>query len=160
MGRLDRYERPAAAGRRGAFCQHEEQTMHSLSKLIVIGAVAAAALAPAPPARAQEAPEVLIIGNEQILRIRAGDTLNGREMSVHDRISHVYDLLPKYLGGRFGRFTARPWRDRVHIYLNDEFILAVTPADARATGYKSAAQLGPIWLSALQMSMGRSAAQK
>ena len=134
--------------------------MHAISRLILAGAIAAGALVPVLPSGAQDGPEVLIMGNEQVLRIRTGDTLNGRPMSIHDRIEHVYDVLPKYQGGRYGRFIGKPWRDRVHIYLNDEFILAVTPEDARSTGYKSAAQLAPIWLTALQNALRRGAAQK
>ncbi len=82
--------------------------------------------------------------------IRVGDTLNGREMSVQDRINHVQDVFPKYLGGPNGRITWKKWGDRVHLYLNGDFVLAVTPADAQATGYKTADTLAPIWAQALQ----------
>lgn len=114
-------------------------------------AVAACALVAAPsPARAQDGPQPLILGTNRILTLRVGDTLNGREMSVQDRINHVQDVFPKHLGGANGRITWKKWGDRVHLYLNGDFVLAVTPADAHATGYKSAEQLALVWADRLQ----------
>lgn len=101
------------------------------------------------PASAQEATP-LIIGTNQVLTVRTGDTLNGRDMSIEDRIGHLQDVFAKYLGGQHGKFTSKKWGDRVHLYLNGEFVLAVTPADARATGYKTAAALAPVWHKALE----------
>jgi hypothetical protein len=85
-----------------------------------------------------------------VLVLRSGDTLNGKEMSIQDRINHVQDVFPKYLGGRAGKITWKKWGERVHLYLNGDFVLAVTPADAAATGYKTADQLAPIWAERLQ----------
>jgi hypothetical protein len=108
------------------------------------------ALGAGAPARAQDEAAPLIIGTNRLLMLRHGDTLNGRPMTVQERINHVQDLFPKYLGGPMGRITSKPWGDRVHLYLNGDFVLAVTPADAKGTGYKSAAQLAPVWAKALQ----------
>jgi hypothetical protein len=111
---------------------------------------ALAALSLALPALAQEPPRPLILGGTQLFMIRTGDTLNGREWSIGDRIGHVQDVYAKNLGGQYAKFTWKKWGDRVHLYLNDEFTLAVTPADAKATGYKTAEKLAPIWLNGLK----------
>lgn len=123
--------------------------MHRLIRLAVAALVAGGALA-GTAAQAQDGPQPLIIGSNRILMIRVGDTLNDRDWSVQDRINHVQDVFPKYLGGPNGRITWKKWGDRVHLYLNGEFVLAVTPDDAEATGYKSAEQLAPVWAAALQ----------
>lgn len=104
----------------------------------------------AVPAAAQGDDQPLTIGTTQVFIIRNGDRLNGRSWTVQDRIDHVQDVLPEHLGNPNSRFTTKKWGDRVHIYLNGDFILAVTPADAGSTAYKSAAELAPIWLKGLQ----------
>jgi hypothetical protein len=116
----------------------------------VAAAVLAGALLLAPlPTRAQGPEGTLVIGSTQVLKLRNGDTLNGREWSVQDRINHIQDLLPKYLGGPYYKITSKRYGNRVHLYFNGDFVLAVTPADARATGYKTAARLAPVWADAL-----------
>jgi len=119
-------------------------------RLAVAALAAATALLAVGPVRAQDDARPLIIGSNRLFMIRAGDTLNGREWSVQDRINHIQDVFPKYLGGPHGKITWKKWGDRVHLYLNGDFVLAVTPEDARATGYKSADQLAPIWVQGLQ----------
>jgi hypothetical protein len=123
--------------------------IHRLTLLAGALLAAGALFLAGSPARAQDEPKPLIIGANRVLTIRVGDTLNGREMSVQDRINHIQDVLPKHLGGALGKITSRKWGDRVHLYLNGDFVLAVTPADAKATGYKTAEQLAPIWAHAL-----------
>ena len=115
-----------------------------------VSALVAAGVLAAGPVRAQGEPGTLIIGTNRILKLRAPDTLNGREWTVEQRINHVHDVFPKYLGGPFGKITSKKWGDRIHLYLNNEFVLAVTPADAQATGYKTTAQLAEVWARALQ----------
>jgi hypothetical protein len=112
------------------------------------------------PAAAQDAPEPLVVGAERALMIRTTDLLNGREMSIQDRIDLAQDIFPKHLGSRFGRITTRTWGPRVHFYLNGDFFLAATPADARVNGYKSAAALARVWLPALQRAFNLTTAQK
>lgn len=125
--------------------------MLRLARLALITALTGVVLAVGTPVRAQdEEARPLIIGTNRVLMLRSGDTLNGRQLSVQDRINHVQDVFPKYLGGPAGKITWKKWGDRVHLYLNGEFVLAVTPADAAATGYKTAEQLAPIWLEKLQ----------
>ena len=123
--------------------------MKNLLKLATAGVLAVSALA-GSAALAQGEAQPLIIGATRLMLIRNDDTLNGREMSVQDRIGHVQDVFAKHLGGKFARFTWKKWGDRVHLYLNNEFVLAVSPADAKATGYKSAEQLAPVWLAELK----------
>ena len=125
--------------------------MQRLARLATITALAGAILPLGTPARAQEEEaRPVIIGTNRVLMLRSGDTLNGRQMSIQDRINHIQDVFPKYLGGPGGKITWKKWGDRVHLYLNGDFVLAVTPADAAATGYKTAEQLAPIWAEKLQ----------
>jgi hypothetical protein len=124
--------------------------MKRLARWALAALAAAVALVGAPSARAQDEAKPLVIGNTQLFLIRSGDTLNGRQMSVQDRIDHVQDVFAKYLGGQYAKFTWKKFGQRVHIYLNGEFVLAVTPADAQATAYKQAEKLAPIWVKGLQ----------
>jgi len=110
----------------------------------------AALLGAGHPAVAQDEARPLVIGPTRLFTIRTGDTLNGRQLSVQERLNHIQDILPRHLGGPNGKITTKKWGDRVHLYMNGDFILAVTPADARATGYKTAEQLAPIWVADLQ----------
>lgn len=123
--------------------------MRNILKLAAAALVAGSVLL-GGAARAQDGGQPLIIGNTRLLLVRHGDTLNGRPMSVDERIGHVQDVFAKHLGGKYARVTTKKWGDRVHLYLNNDFVLAVTPADAQATGYKSAEQLAPIWAAALR----------
>lgn len=125
--------------------------MRCLARLALVTVVSGITLLgpAAPPASAQDSAP-LIIGTNRVLTVRAGDTLNGREMSVQDRIGHLQDVFAKYLGGQHGKITSKKWGERVHLYLNGDFVLAVTPADAKATGHKSAETLAPLWLKALE----------
>lgn len=129
--------------------------MHRLTRLaaglLAAAAIAAAGVIPgARPAYAQDGSKLLTIGNTSLFLIRVGDTLNGKEWTVQDRISHIQDVYAKYLGGQYGKLTWKKWGDRVHLYLNGDFVLAVTPADAQATHHKSAETLAPIWLKGLE----------
>ena len=110
--------------------------MHPFARLTA-GALVAIAVGVAAPVAAQQSPQPLAIGNEIALYLRTGDRLNGKDWTINDRISHVHDITARYLGGRGHRLTTRRWGDRVHIYVNGEFVLAATPADARAGGYLS-----------------------
>ncbi|HTE21228.1 MAG TPA: hypothetical protein VK689_22925 [Armatimonadota bacterium] len=133
--------------------------MIRLAHIAAAALAAAVLLAPGAPARAQDEARPLIIGATRLFTIRSGDTLNGRTLSVDDRIGHVQDVYAKYLGGQFGRFTWKKWGDRVHHYLNGQFALAVTPQDAAATGYKNTEQLAAIWLRELQRGFDESHTQ-
>jgi len=124
--------------------------MQRFARLAMAALVAAAVLGGARPSLAQDEAKPLIIGATRLFTIRQGDTLNGRQMSVQDRINHVQDVFAKHLGGPHSKVTWKAWGDRVHLYLNNEFVLAVTPADARGTAYKTAKQLAPVWVKGLQ----------
>jgi hypothetical protein len=124
--------------------------MHTVARLAAGALAACALLAVGPPARAQDEAQTVVIGTTRLFTIRVGDTVNARQLTVQERIDHIQDVFAKYLGGPFGKITWKPWRDRVHLYLNGEFLLGVSPEDARATGYKNAQQLAPIWANALQ----------
>jgi len=124
--------------------------MHRSARLPLAALALGALLLMGRPAAAQDEAKPLIVGATRLFTVRSGDTLNGRTQSVQDRLNHVHDVLPRHLGGQMGKFTTKKWGERVHIYLNGDFILAVTPEDARGTGYKSAEQLAPIWVAGLE----------
>ena len=108
---------------------------------------------PAPAAEPMpepETPQAVIVGSTWLFNLRMPDKLNGQDWTVADRLNHIQDVLPKHLGGQYAKFDSKKWGQRVHLYLNNDFILAVTPWDARATGYKTAEQLAPIWLRKLK----------
>ena len=125
-----------------------------MNKVLMLAAASVAAgclLVGAAPARAQgDGTFPLIIGSTRLLVLRTPDTLNGRDMPVEERAGHVQDVFAKHLGGKYAKVSWKTWGDRVHIYLNGDFVLAVTPADAQATGYKSASQLAPVWVAAIR----------
>lgn len=129
--------------------------MHRLTRLaaglLAAGIITAAAVVPGTRAAwSQDGAKLLTIGSTSLFLIRVGDTLNGKEWTVTDRISHIQDVFAKHLGGQNGKITWKKWGDRVHLYLNGEFVLAVTPADAQATHHKSAETLAPVWLKGLE----------
>ena len=104
-------------------------------------ALCASAAAPASEPRG-----TVVIGSITCFRIRVPD----RGQSVQQRVDFIQDQAPKFLGGDPVQVTIRSVGKRQHIDLNGEFVVAVTPEDARATGSKSPAALAPIWRSALE----------
>lgn len=121
--------------------------MHRFARFVAAALAAGTLLLSSGAAvRAQEVSKPVIIGATWLFPLRADDTLNGKEWSIQDRIDHLHDVFAKHLGGQYAKFSAKKWGERVHLYLNDEFVLAVTPADAKAVGHKSAVTLAPIWM--------------
>src|SRR5689334_6663846 len=104
------------------------------------------ALCAGPAARAMEPRGTVVIGAITCFRIRVPD----RGMSVQQRVDYIQDIAPKFLGGDPVAFSIRPVGEEQHIDINGQFLVAVTPADAHATGYKTAAALAPIWRDALE----------
>jgi len=102
------------------------------------------------------APEgMVILGNTTCFRIRVPDG----SKTIQQRVDHIQDVVARYLGSSAARFTVRPIRDRRHIDLNGEFLLAVTPEDAKATGYKTAEALAKVWVPKLRMAFQESSAR-
>jgi hypothetical protein len=124
--------------------------MHRFARFAVAAVAAGTLLLSSGAAvRAQDGSKPVIIGATWLFSIRNGDTLNGKEWTVQDRIDHLQDVFAKHLGGQYAKFSAKKWGDRVHLYLNDEFVLAVTPADAKSVFHKSTVTLAPIWMKKL-----------
>ncbi len=111
------------------------------------------------PASAQKG-QPLILGSEEVLRIRVGDTLNGKKLTVDDRIGRVEEVFAKHLGGKGGVVSRKKVGSRVHLYLNGDFVLAVTSSDAAGTGYKTVDRLANVWQSALRKAFAASSAVK
>jgi hypothetical protein len=97
----------------------------------------------------------VIIGQVTCFRIRVPD----RGESIQDRVNRIQDISAKFLGGDTVRITIRPLGSRRHIDVNDEFLIAVTPEDARATGHRTAATLAPVWRLALERAFRQSSAR-
>ncbi len=95
------------------------------------------------------------IGQVTCFRIRVPD----RGESIQGRVNHIQDIAAKHLGGDTVRITIRTVGDRRHIDVNDEFLVAVTPEDARATGHRTAATLAPVWRLALERAFRQSSAR-
>jgi hypothetical protein len=97
----------------------------------------------------------VVIGAITCFRLRVPD----RGESVQQRVDFIQDMAPKFLGGDPVQVTIRPVGKRMHLDVNGAFIVAVTPDDARATGYKTAAALAPLWRDALERALVMSAAR-
>jgi hypothetical protein len=122
--------------------------MNRLARLAASLAVAVAAMAGSlmsAPAVAQGAPGVLKIGSSWVATLRNGDRLNGRDWTAQDRIDHVHDYIAKHLGGQRAKVSSRKIGERTHLYVNGDFVLAVTPEDAKVNGYKNTEKLAAVW---------------
>jgi hypothetical protein len=97
----------------------------------------------------------VVIGQITCFRIRVPD----RGLTVQQRVDYIQDMAPKFLGGDPVQVTIRPVGEEQHIDVNGEFVVSVTPGDARATGYKNAAALAPIWRGALEHALLMSSAR-
>jgi hypothetical protein len=114
---------------------------------ILLCLIALGLLGPVMALRAEgNPPGSVIIGDVTCFRLRAPD----RDQSVQQRIDHLQDIAAKHLGGGPVHFQVRAVGPRRHIDVNGDFLVAVTPADAAATGYKTAAALAPVWQRALE----------
>jgi len=116
-----------------------------LAASLVVAVAAVAGSLSSVPARAQGAPGVLKIGANWVTTLRNGDRLNGRDWTAQDRIDHVHDYIAKHLGGQNAKVTSRKIGERTHLYVNGDFVLAVTPDDARVNGYKTTEKLAAVW---------------
>jgi len=124
----------------------------------VLAGLALAAVSTAPLAAQDEKPKPLVVAGKQVLILRVGDTLNGQNLTIEGRISSADNVLAKHLGSKAGKFTSKNVGARVHIYLNGDFLIAATPADAKATGFKDAKALAETWLKKLKPAFKEAAA--
>jgi hypothetical protein len=116
---------------------------------LMLTLVAGGAIAMGPPRG------TVVIGQATCFRIRVVD----RGQTVQQRVDHIQDLAAKYLGGDTITFTIRNVGERRHIDLNGEFLVAVTPGDAKATGHKSPSTLAPLWRDSLERAFMQSRAR-
>ena len=119
------------------------------------GLILALCAGAAAPETRSEPHGTVVIGTIPCFRVRVPD----EGQSVQERVDHIQDLAAKFLGGGTISLTIRPVGARQHIDVNGEFLVAVTPDDARATGHKSATTLAPIWRDALERAFLQSAAK-
>lgn len=118
----------------------------TLALLLLLGA------APTPR------PSPVVIGGDTAFYLRRPDRLNGRNWSVQDRVDHLNDQLAGVLGSPGHTVSAKRWGNRMHLYVDGRFILAVTPADAAAAGVKSVPRLAFTWKRAIEMALVRGGA--
>lgn len=93
----------------------------------------------AVPAAAEPVNVVLGTTDCFVLRVPDGDT------SAAERAARVRTVFESRRGEPPGRFTLRAEGPRRLIYLDGDYLIAVTPADAQATHHESAATLAPVW---------------
>jgi hypothetical protein len=106
-------------------------------KLPVLASMLLMALAIA--AAAEPVNVVLGVTDCFVIRVPDGDTSPSERAA---RIRGVYESNRAELPGRF---TIRAEGPRRLIYLDGDYLIAVTPADALATHHESAATLAPVW---------------
>jgi len=103
------------------------------------------ALTALPPAARADRPGEVVIGGVLCFRIREVS----KEGSIDQRVNHIHEVFAKHLGGPYHKFTIKRVGRRRHLYLNGDFVVAVWPADAKATGYKSVQSLARLWMKRL-----------
>lgn len=130
-----------------------------LAAFIVAAGAVFTSLTASLPAAAQGEPTPLVVGQTLVATLREGDRLNGQEWTIEERINHVHDYIAQHLGGQTAKVTTKKWGERTHLYVNGDFVLAVTPADAKATGYKTTPQLARIWQANLSRALGQAGAR-
>jgi hypothetical protein len=126
-----------------------------MRRVSIVSAVVAAALTLPAPLAAQDGlaadqtnhPVMVTIGQVECFRLRVPDGWLG--MSIEQREEKIQNVFAKYLGGPGVRWTSKTIRGREHLYMNGDFLLAVTPEDARATGVKRVADLAKSWMARL-----------
>ena len=136
--------------------------MNRLARLaasLVVAVAAAAGTLLSAPAVAQGAPGVLKVGSSWVATLRNGDRLNGRDWTAQDRIDHVHDYIAKHLGGQRAKVTSRKIGERTHLYVNGDFVLAVTPEDAKVNGYKTTEKLAAVWAPRLSSALSEAGAR-
>ena len=115
--------------------------------LIALAASSALLFAPMTGARAEEGDDGRVqIGSVSCFTIRRPD---GR-MIIRQRVFRVHNVFAKHLGGSKAAFTTNVTPTRAQIFLNGDFVVAVTADDAKATGYKRPADLAAVWVKSLQ----------
>jgi hypothetical protein len=103
-----------------------------------------------------DAPVTVMIGSTMCFAIRQPDG----KLTAQQRADAIQDVFIKYLGGNKGVFTTRPVGKKVNIYLNGDFVVAATPADATASKFKTPAKLAANWKALLLKAFNETKAQK
>lgn len=80
-----------------------------------------------------------------VIRVPDGDT------SAAERAARIRSVFESSQGRPPGRFTIRAEGSRRLIYLDGDYLVAVTPDDAQATHHESAATLAPVWRDRLRL---------
>ena len=105
-----------------------------------------------------EAPVTVSVGTLRCFVVRCPD---GSE-TAQERADWLQEVFVRHLGAARGDFAVRragPASDRLDILLNGERVISVTTNDARATGFRTTAQLAPIWKRALERAFSETQSQ-
>jgi hypothetical protein len=125
-------------------------------RLLAAAGCLALLLAPTGRAHAEEGDDGKVqIGSVSCFTIRRPD---GR-LIIRQRVFRVHNVFAKHLGGNKAAFTTQVTPTRVQIFLNGDFVIAVTAEDAKATGYKRPADLAAIWVKSLKHAFEETYAQ-
>lgn len=76
------------------------------------------------------------------------------------RAGFAMDIINKYLGGKVGKVTTKSAGKNVKLFLNNDFVAVVTPADAASEKQKSAVELAKRWAAKLSRAFEETKAQK
>jgi len=101
-------------------------------------------------------PVIVMIGSTKCFAIRQPDG----KRTVQQRADGIQDAFIKHLGGSKGAFTTKPAGQNINIYLNNDFVIAATPADALAAKQKTAKVLASQWTALLQKAFNETKAAK
>ena len=124
--------------------------MHAAAAFFLGMGVAGSAARSAPAAPPSETDVPVIIGATVCFVVHRPQG----EMTARDRVERIHYVFAKYLGADEGKFTLRAiGKDGsagVAIYLNEDHLITVTPADASLTRSKSCPAVASYWKEALE----------
>lgn len=76
------------------------------------------------------------------------------------RANEAMDVINKYLGGKVGKVTTKPAGKNIKLFLNNDLVALVTPADAEAEKQKKVELVAARWSKLLAAAFNESKAQK
>lgn len=127
----------------------------SLTSLIGLGTALLLTAAAPGVVRAQNGSEAkfprVLIGNSYCFMVRCPDGAQ----TPQERADQVQEVFAKYLGGNRADFALKKLgkaspAERVQILLNGDVVITVTTQDAKATRFRTAEELAPLWKQSLQ----------
>lgn len=128
-----------------------------MKRLLFIALAAASLLTGPAPGEAAQAPEAAPVYCGSFTPIQFRVAAFGRDAG--SRALFAMDIINKFLGGKVGKFTAKPEGKRIRLLLNNEHFAFVTAEDAAAEREKTPAALAAKWVKKLTLAFDASKAQ-